>query len=343
MTLKEELIFLKYCFQRRKDYRFVKNVMDVSNDSTLLNMDDMGGDLKQGYIYYIKMEPSYSGFFADHNRLLSLLFFADHYGLRPVIEYGEQYSYREVNPVNGTTNPFEYYFKQPCEIGLEELKQYKGILRSRKENAALAGKLNYRPGSGGYGMSEDYIDALAKISKQYIKLNDIVGPDIDKDIKGIKQDKKTLGVHVRGTDFKHNYNGHPICITPQEYLDSAISLVTEKMYEKVFLATDDSSTIKLFRKEFGDQLVYYSDVVRSDGEETVMHSAISRKNHHYLLGLEVLRDMYTLASCEGLIAGLSQVSYSARIQKESSGVGYQDLKIIDKGINYHQKENCPIK
>ena len=55
----------------------------------------------------------------------------------------------------------------------------------------------------------------------------------------------------------------------------------------------------------------------------------------------MLRDMYTRAACDGLIAGLSQVSYAARIQKKSVGKEYGDLVILDKGINYHKKNNCP--
>lgn len=343
MNIKEQYSFLKYCFQRRKDPRFVKNVMDVSNDYSLVNMEELGGTKVSGCIYHIKMEPSYSGFFADHNRLLSLLYYADYYGMKPVVEYGEKYSYREEHPVNGTENPFEYYFEQPCGIGLEELGKYKGVLCSRKENAALAGRLNKRPGSGGYGMTEEYITALAAVSKKYIRLNETVGAMIEDNLQQTIQNKSVLGVHIRGTDFKKNYNGHPICVGPEEYLREAQDLMNadDAGYDKVFLATDDSNAIQLFQEAFGDKLVYYKDVTRSDGDETVMKSNSTRENHHYMLGFEVLRDMMTLAACRGLIAGLSQVSYSARIQKKNSGQEYADMRILDKGINFH-RENCPV-
>ena len=107
------------------------------------------------------------------------------------------------------------------------------------------------------------------------------------------------------------------------------------------MATDDKKTVEQFQMAFGDKLVYYKDVVRSDGDETVMKSQSQRENHHYLLGLEVLRDMLTLAACDGLAAGLSQVSYSARIQKKSMGQEYRDLVVLNKGINQH-RENCPV-
>lgn len=343
MSIKEQISFLKYCFERRKDSRFVKNVMDVSADYSLVNMEELGGAEGSGCIYHIKMEPSYSGFFADHNRLLSLLYYADYYGMNPVVEYSEKYSYREEHPVNGTDNPFEYYFEQPCGIGIEELGKYRGVLCSRKENAALAGRLNIRVGSGGYGMTEEYITALGDVSRKYIRLNKTVAPMIEESLHQTIQDRSVLGVHLRGTDFKKNYNGHPICVGPEEYLNAAGELMNTEdfKYDSIFLATDDAGAIRLFQDAFGDKLVYYKDVIRSDDDETVMKSKSNRENHHYMLGYEVLRDMMTLAACRGLVAGLSQVSFSARIQKKSSGQEYQDLVILNKGINIH-RENCPV-
>lgn len=84
---------------------------------------------------------------------------------------------------------------------------------------------------------------------------------------------------------------------------------------------------------FGDKLRYYQDVVRSSGDETVMKSEVSRMNHHYLLGREVLRDAWTLEKCSALVAGMSQVSFGARILKEASGNRYEDLVLLDKGMN----------
>lgn len=104
-------------------------------------------------------------------------------------------------------------------------------------------------------MTEEYISALGKISHKYIHLNDTVAPLIENDIQRLICGKKTIGVHVRGTDFKHNYKWHPICITPEEYLAQVVELLEHGKYERVFLATDDSRTIELFNKELEDKLV----------------------------------------------------------------------------------------
>ena len=49
-------------------------------------------------------------------------------------------------------------------------------------------------------------------------------------------------------------------------------------YDMVFLATDDSEAIDRFRETFGEKFVYYRDVIRSSGDETVMKSREERKS-----------------------------------------------------------------
>lgn len=331
MDIKQEIQFLKFCFQRRKDTRFVKNVMTIGDDFSLVNLIKMGSEKQGAPLYYIAPDATGSGFFADHNRLLSYLYYADYFGLCPVVEYSKGYSYAEKEPVNGTCNPFEYYFRQPGGVSLQTLSDANMVIKCRKENAALAGKLNDT--GKGYDFSEEYLNELGRISAKYIRLNDIVEPWMQDQITKCLGEKKTLGVHVRGTDFKRNYKGHPIKISTEEYLAAAKKIFGDTSYEQVFLATDDVEALELFRKEFGDKLCCYADVVRSSGDETVMKSTAERKNHHYLLGLEVLRDVCTLAVCDSLVAGLSQVSFAARIWKKSMSGEYERISVLDKGMN----------
>lgn len=337
----ERLGFAYYCFRKGSDARFIRRVKELDEESSTVFLANYGNKNSKEPVYFIDLTELNSGFFAEYNKLLTLLYFADQYHLNPVVRFGKNYYYAEQHPVNGTDNPFEYYFAQPCGISVEDIMQCRCVLKSRKENSNLAIALNEN--SGGYMRSEKYLNEMAKVSAKYIRLNDIVAQKIQNDIKDLSTDlEKTLGVHVRGTDFKQNYNGHPVQITIDEYLQETFSAYQKGSYEYIFLATDDADAIRAFQGKFGDKVVYYQSVVRSSGNDTVMRSRLPRENHHYQLGLEVLRDMHTLAGCGGLIAGLSQVSYAARIQKKSVGKEYAELIILDKGINYHQKENCPV-
>lgn len=334
-----QLKFAVYCFKKGQDDRFVRTVKQLTESNNLIYVESYGEAVSTDAVFFIDMEESHSGFFAEHNRLLALLYFADKYDMKPVVKYHAGYCYAEKHPVNGTKNPFEYYFEQPAGISLDELKSYKRVFRSRKENSYEVNKLCDDP--NGYNRSEQYLNEMARITAKYIRPNSIVKTKLDKEIGDLLGECRTLAVHVRGTDFRQNFNGHPVSVSVDEYLETTVSTFHKGAYDKVFLATDDSEALEKYRRQFGDKLVYYQDVVRSRGDDTVMHSDMPRENHHYLLGYEVLRDMYTLAACDGLIAGLSQVSYAARIQKKSTGKEYADLVILDKGINYHKKNNCP--
>lgn len=335
----EQLKFAIYCFKKGKDSRFIKNVKQMADKNNLVYVESYGDKKNTDVIYFIDMEESHSGFFAEHNRLLAMLYFADKYNMKPVVRFHSGYCYAEKHPVNGTENPFEYYFEQPAGIALEDLWSYRQVFRSRKENSYEVNQLC--EDANGYTRSEAYLNEMARMTAKYIRLNTIVKERMDKDIQDLTTKKRMLGVHVRGTDFKQNFNGHPINVSVDEYLETSVRIFKEGSYECLFLATDDEEAIERFKEQFQDKVCYYQDVVRSKGNDTVMHSVIGRENHHYLLGYEVLRDMYTLAACDGLIAGLSQVSYAARIQKKSTGREYQNLVILNKGINYHKKNNCP--
>lgn len=76
-----------------------------------------------------------------------------------------------------------------------------------------------------------------------------------------------------------------------------------------------------------------TECCRSSDKNCPVYLDIERVEHKYLLGLEVVRDMYALSYCNGLIAGLSQVSICSRIVKKSRKEEYEYLKIIDHGLN----------
>jgi len=338
-TKLEQLRFAAYCFKKGKDSRFIKSVKQLNNSNHMVYLESYGEKENDKPIYFIDMEASHSGFFADHNRLLALLYFADRFGMKPVVRYHKEYCYAEEHPVNGSANPFEYYFKQPSDVSLDDINEFRLVIKSRKENSYLVNELC--EDANGYRRSEAYLNEMARITSKYIRLNDIVGAKISADINGLLGGNSVLAVHFRGTDFKQNYNGHPISIGVEEYIDEAEKVFRKGNYDKVFLATDDSEAVIKFEERFAEKLVYYQDVVRSKENDTVMNSVMNRDNHHYMLGVEVLRDMYTLAACDGLVAGLSQVSYAARIQRKSEEKEYRNLVILDKGINFHKGKNCP--
>ena len=148
-----------------------------------------------------------------------------------------------------------------------------------------------------------------------------------------KEKKKVLGVHIRGTDFALPWEGHPNMVTVEDFF-TAIDEVLDKEggFHHIFLATDDNTRLAAFKERYGACLSYYEDVHRGEGVRLAILDALDRENTHYLDGLEALRDMYTLAACDGLIAGLSQISISARIRRLADYGSFEYMKILDKGL-----------
>lgn len=319
-----------------RNYKNKDKCRDAANrNGFVLKCHSNGNANRDKCIYHICFGEPEFGFFALFRTTLKYLAYADRFGFCPIVEWSRPIPYAEKEAVLGTNNPFEYYFDQPTEISLEEVGVSYNVFESEEVHVVDSFLNREIPdGENGYIMSEQFIDYLAAIAHKYIRLNAWTSGYIKEQVEKITKGKKTLGVHVRGSDFKLGYNNHPIIVLVEDYIDSAKELLQKGDYEQIFLATDDMTALDKFKKFFSEKLVYYTDVTRTDGEVSVAFSQSERKNHHYLLGLEVLRDMYSLASCDGLVAGISQVSNCARIMRKSWGNEYKDMKILDKGINH---------
>jgi CBS domain-containing protein len=283
-------------------------------------------------VYFIEEDNKDLGFCAMYRAWLEYIYLADVCGMIPVVQAGNHFAYKEDGMINGTRNAFEYYFLQPTSIGIREAGKKKNILRScvfhrGMVELVLTGKYAH------YEYTKRYMHEMARIVRKYINFNEQTQQYVAAGIKKLGiEDTKVLGVHIRGTDFRAKYDNHPIYVTEDDCFQEVNKLMQEKGYEKIFVATDDMRILKNFCIEYGNKMCFYEDVERSNKNRSVAFSKSSRKQHRYLLGLEVIRDMYTLSKCVGLVAGISQVAICAQMHKLADRRHYEDIKIIDKGI-----------
>lgn len=323
--------YLYQCVRKMNDKEHVDGVLHP--DPYTIKCNSFGTLNMSKNIYLIKAGRKGQGFFAEFRSILGYLFYCERFGFTPVVEIGSDFPYYEIDGVHGKNNAFEYYFQQVSDVSLEEAYNSFNVFNSHWAHLAYAE--SYEKENFGYSISESYLKKMGELVGKYIFLQPWVKEYINQSIDKIGGLGNTLGVHVRGSDFKLGYAGHPVIITPEKYADTASGIMDKKGYNKIFLATDDLNAIKVFKKRFGDKLVYYIDVKRTDGNVSVAFSEDNRKNHHYLLGLEVLRDVWTLSQCTGLVAGKSQVSICAQIinLSERGNLRYSSVDIIDMGIN----------
>lgn len=254
--------------------------------------------------------------------------YADRMKFIPYVDWPKDIAYAEEYPINGVWNSFEYFFENGG-ITKEQAERSDLLVRSKIYDA-----LFYKSKQS-YMVEEEEIELLSCMIKKYLYFNKNGQKEIGDIAVKIKERGKVLGVHVRGTDYRKNYNKHPKEVTVEEYLDKAIEIFYQGRYEFVFLATDEENVIDKFASAFGKKLIFH-EVYRSASEKPVhLNNDIQRKNNKYLLGKEILLDLYSLSWCDGLIAGMSNVSIIARALRRSRGDFYRDEVIIDKGINHN--------
>lgn len=329
--------YMQRVVRHRNDSAFVENVMFIGHDPNSFRLQSNGEKNPDKNIFFIEVNGAMG---AMYRYMLYALWEAECLGFIPVIKFHNNCIYREEHPVDGTNNAFEYYFSQPAGITLSEMYESKRVFSFELPHLARIeydlGNLN--PDSpAGYVVNEKYLTTLAEIARKYLHLNQKTKSFFESSFHKIfpqgDSGKKVLGVHIRGTDFALQWEGHPNMVTVEDFF-SAIDEVLGKEggFDHIFLATDDNTRLEAFKARYGERLSYYEDVHRGEGTRLAILDALDRENTHYLDGLEALRDMYTLAACDGLIAGLSQISISARIRRLADHGPFEYMKILDKGL-----------
>ena len=280
------------------------------------------------------------GFCALLTDSLFSLNFADKIEAVPSILWSKNTHYYESEFDSTTDNVFEYYFQPISDIKHDLIYQYKNVIE------LLCYRNYYNDLDCGYeGMLQgNYrLSRLAYVYKKYVHLNQRSNQFITEQIaKLFDKSDRVIGIHVRGTDFGVGLKGHPKKVQPKEHIIKAREILNSGKYNKIFLATDDLNAIEQFKHEFTDCLVYYDDTFRTKNDIGPHSTANDRSLHHYKLGLEVLRDVYTLATCNVLICGLSNVSLAARYVNLALDRRFDEIIVLNDGINTSDSDRAKV-
>lgn len=299
------------------NYTLLIRNYNLMADNPLFGKINMGVDRidHSGFCYYIRYT------------LMGLLG-CDKLGAKPVVTWGKYCNYYDNGMDPEHNNAFEYYFEPiTCQELLDDPNSRAYIeLDDKLGNQILGVTSSYQ-----YGDSQ--IEITAQIYKKYIRLNKKTEEYLKESIASLLSGKRVLGVHVRGTDYNLGIKDHPHVIPIDEYVTKVKELMSIGKYDAVFIATDDKNALDKFREEFGKKLLYYTDVFRSDSITGPHSMESNRPLHRYKLGLEVLRDVYTLALCNSFVCGLSQVSFAVRYINIALDRAFDELVILNRGIN----------
>ncbi len=320
--------YILKCVRHICDDNFMDIVLD--RNPACITLESWGEAFPDKIIYFIEIGSAGDGFCAEYRKMLNYLYYADCHAMQPYIYINKNFMYLRKSDSSMDVNHYENFFMPVLNLAYMDVQKSKTVVRSRVSHLNLAEELKR---IGAYEVSDTYLGEMARISKKYIRFNKTIKSYVEDSKVKLKIGQNTLGVHVRGSDFKMNYKGHPVYIPIEEYLEAVKAEWNTASYEQIFLATDDAEALEVFRETFGEKLIYFKDVIRTDGRTSVINLDDKDIDYHYLLGMQIIRDMLTLSSCKSLIAGKSQVSICARIANRAWMSQYHKVTILDKGIN----------
>lgn len=178
-------------FRENGDYKYGEIVY-------LIGMEDLGGLEKN------------MGFFALFNCVLNRLYYADRLGLVPIVHYPKTVLYYD--EAMEQSNVFEYFFQPVSDVIYEKALEAKNLVISSERDSQF--NLCNKPG---YLLDEKGICNLADVLRKYIRFNYEIQLKLDEELKLLYGMGKTLGVHIRGTDFNNKNANHPIGISIIQY------------------------------------------------------------------------------------------------------------------------------
>lgn len=325
----EKLVFWNRCRIHAGKADFRKMVLEGYQSPDFLELRHCGDEYKGCTVYSIQETGNGIGFFAELGMTLIKLYFADERGFIPHVCWGERYVYYEPDGIKGERNAFLHYFQPVSEIASVRHAAY--VVCQAPWHCEQVKALY---GAVSYDVSQAYIDAMADMLRKYIRYNDETKRYLEQEYEHLLGDKKTLAVHYRGTDFNKGYNNHPVPVQVEQEIQKVGELIRGNGYEQIFLATDENAVVERFRREFGESVKVYEDTYRDDGSgESIAFSKSDRENHHYRLGLEVLRDQYTLTHCAGIVCGYSNITFIARVMRRAwFDQDWEDYCLINNGL-----------
>lgn len=315
--------------------RFREGVIALANEPNVFYFRNMGNLNSDKNICILGTDDNgitQGGLLSELRNLLVRFAMCEHFNFIPVVEF-KNCLYDEKTIINGTRNPFEYYFCQPQNISVDEAKMSRYVYISRGIDCLEFGTLNQQ-----YTIGDAEIIRFGTLYKKYLHLNEITKGYIEEQKRCLFNQGPVLGVHIRGGDFNKLYDGHPIPVTPEEYFIEIDKLLEKKRYARIFLATDDKRVLEKMLIKYGDKLLYFNDTLRTCTDVGIHTLGHEESGVGYRMGLEVLRDLYILAETDGLVTGYSGVGLFARIIRTTMEKEYKDLVIMDNGICHNGKK-----
>lgn len=284
-------------------------------------------------VYIIRIRRAKLGLMAQYLAVLAHLDYAVKRNYLPVVDF-QNYpnTYLDDNLLH-KINSWEYYFKQPSNISLEEAYQSHNVILSNMETPrASAPRTMYYENLNG-DEKKYWLDLCeTKICMQKTmqnsceeKLNEILPDSI--------REEGVIGVVCRGTDLL-NFTKHSKQPSMEKQMEIIKKLMREYKCKYIYVASDSDQAIQKLKREFGTEIIFHTDQKRFDcfgnsGAKVLSDIHFDRENDSFIKGKEYLQSVYLLSKCD--------VLYGSLIGATLGGIclagnrGFKHIEIYDEG------------
>jgi hypothetical protein len=237
-----------------------------------------------------------AGFFSAFFGALNHIAWCEKVGKLPVVYWGKSSLY--YNPANTTSaynNAWEYYFKPVSESGYDSVDVIHTKYAAPDGSIFVYKCWNKGATENIYQLA--YRLKVKKLIDTYIKIRIPIQNKIDHFYDKHMKGKKTIGIHLRGTD--NHAEAKPIS------LKKVFALANEYKGYQFFIATDEYALLQKAKRNLHGKVLYYASQ-RSSNSNPIHHS--NSKYNKAQAGEEVLIEAQLLSRCQFFIHGCSNVS-----------------------------------
>ena len=271
-----------------------------------------GWELNPDKIFYVIHRKKGAGMFSDVMHVMNSVDTALRNGMIPVVDLRlGRCLYNENKRINGSENPWEYYFEQPCGFSLDEVYSSKNIV------VASGNVLPY---------NEFYhSDKALPIYERYLTVKKNILQQADDFFSAFLMDKTILGVHFRGGDMI-GAPQHPIPPNPEQMIEAVNGFLDTYPVDAIFLVTEVLEYSYLFKKMYPEKIILANEF-RGTNAINPYRIAYPRDNHRYHLGREVIINTLLLSKADYFIAGgRSRIADGSNVSRTAQILNHNKYK-----------------
>lgn len=223
-------------------------------------------------------------------------------GFSPVVDFTNSQPANRVEGIEGS-NGWTDYFLPVSDVSLSDALSSPDVFHFRERPREFP--------VHEYSQNDKYVDTFHAAICLNPELTSYVGTWL----RYLETAGRRLGVHARGTDMRvaKSHQAPPENHQLRKTIDEALH---RAHFDSIFVATEDARSLSFLTKRYGNRVVT-TDSFRTAGKKKLVFESRGILQWRYLLGMQVVRDAWLLAACDGLVSGSSNVSEHAQVLKRN--------------------------